>query len=463
MIRVTPKQSSLRFKSLPEALQDSLFSAQTVETISRIAEQNHVPAEKIHHVADVAGFVLLGFIHPEEAAKEMQERSGLDPGTAQAVSTSLNARIFSPLQKEIDLAYAPLPEEHYEPKSVPLSRPSRVVEEIKQLKETGSELVDVLRKREERASVFPSGLKRPVDAPRTTTAPRVPSAPKSPMSIDFEKPVAPTGPKFDFTQPAPASTSRAEFPGEVPEKAGDQGPVMIHKESRATPGTPMKSFHLEMPEDKMRERGSGMDSERQPAKLDIGGMRKIPEGPAKTEVIAPKVVHYGLRPEGGGGAFGAPPSFLKPAQNVFKPGPTNFPPAPASRPSFESNFPKKPIMKEEARVRDGLPIAEPKSEKPGWLNKVLRRSKGGERDMLESADLKMPPAPKLPVVKQVDYSLDPTTKPKSEEPMPVKKLDAIKKPENIGSPPPNLPISPRPAPGVGEEIIDLNALKKLQK
>src|SRR3989344_7425300 len=180
MVNVTIQQSRKRFQALPKTLQEALFSVQTSEIVNRVAEQNSVTGAKVSGIAEATGLVILGFIHPEEVAVEIRERSGLDPQTAQVISASLNARIFSSLQKEIDLAYAPLPEEHYEAtdgqaggpglNSVPFSKPSRIVEEIKQLKETGSELVDVLRKREtppaqgfgelkEKAPIFPLGLK----------------------------------------------------------------------------------------------------------------------------------------------------------------------------------------------------------------------------------------------------------------------------------------------------------------
>ena len=378
------------------------------------------------------------------------------------ISTSLNARIFSSLQKEIDLAYAPLPEEHYEAEPVAINKPSRIVEEIKQLKESGSELVDVLRKREERALIFPSGLKRPVDAPRTTTAPGFPPAPRSPMSIDFEKPAAPPGPKFDFTQPVPMPTPPAKFSDGIPERAtGDQGspppsgfggsePMMIHKESKITPSVPMRSFHLEMPEDKMRERGSLMSEERQPAKLDIGGMRKTPEGPAKTEVVAPRVVHYGVGQDSNKAPFGAPiPSFEKSSPIGTKPLPTSF-----------------PIIKEEPKIKDALPITEPKSEKPGWLNKILHKSE--PESFLTKNDKQT--MPRKFTTKQVNYSTESGNIPKSTSPEPklAKKIDAIKSPENygpgqamrnLGAPPPNLPVSPKS----GEEVIDLDSLKKIQR
>ena len=474
MIKITTQQAQARFKSLPEKLQDALFSLQVAETTGRVAEQNHIPEEKISKVADVAGLVFLGFIHPEEAASEIHERIGIDIKAARSIADSLQVRIFEPLKKELDSAYAPLPEEEPETVLSPTEKPSRIVEQVQEIKEKGSELVDVLRKRSPDQTDFSMGIKRPVDALKTTSA-EMPPKPLSPMSIDYKKPGAPVAPpeKFDFSKITPGADSLKE----VSSLGDDNGPMMIHKESKIVPGAPMRAFHLEMPEDKMRESGSGMEGERQPAKLDIGGMSKIPEGPARTEVIAPRVVHYGPGQE-----------FEKPPRSQMPP-----PPPPTPRPTannFNSkpstNYSAKDLLNESSRASEGrLPITDSKIEKPGWLSKILHRSAPKQEALRPPLPPSLPPQANT---KQVNYSATPTVSqekspvslsanpafPPSPSSLPLKqpeqakKVDAINKiPESFASqtqrgngfPPPNLPVSPK----IGEEVIDLNLLRKLQK
>lgn len=401
MMKVTIEQSRKRFRSLPKILQDAIFSIQTGETIRRIAEQNHLIADKIPGVAEATGLVLLGFIHPEEAAREIRERSGIDLQVAQAIASSLSARIFSPLQREIDLAYAPLPEEHHEPEPVILEKPSRVVEEIQELKESGSELVDILKKRGGVAPVGPSGLKRPVSSPKPM-----------PFFDNIPKPPPPLSP------PPPS-----------PRVPSAQGPVMIHKESEATPLGPKKDFRLEWPEDKLKEGGSGGFLERQDfsrqtdeslpaAKLEIGGMRKIPQGPAKTEVAGPKVVHYKFQ----GSPVPSPGSFSEPK---FK--------APA------------PIDK----IGPRLPITESEEKKPQWLDKIINTAKPPESRPV--------PQPGMGPVREVNYGISAPPPPAQGPRLRPGATDG-----QAGGPPPNLPVSSREVKS-GGEVIDLGTLQKIKR
>lgn len=106
---ITTVQARQRFKILPELLKEAVFSVQTSEIINQAVEQNHIPNEKIAGIAEAVGLVLLGFIHPEETQKEIQDRTGIDAATAKIITDSLQSKIFSFVKNEIVGVYNPIP------------------------------------------------------------------------------------------------------------------------------------------------------------------------------------------------------------------------------------------------------------------------------------------------------------------------------------------------------------------
>jgi len=119
-MNVSAQQVQKRFLSLPSELQDVLFSVQTAEIINKVCEENHIPAEKILNIAKVAGYVISGFIHPEEAQKEIAERTGLRMEIAKHIADALNSRLFSAIKDKLDKIYAPVPHPEESAEPVPL-------------------------------------------------------------------------------------------------------------------------------------------------------------------------------------------------------------------------------------------------------------------------------------------------------------------------------------------------------
>lgn len=112
MPSVSVEQTRRRFRSLPSTLQDAMFSVQTAEIIRTTTAVQNIPKEKVPFVAGPVGLVLLGFIHPEDLAKEIADRAGVAPQVAATIANALDAKIFKPLTSEIHAAYAPLPHDH---------------------------------------------------------------------------------------------------------------------------------------------------------------------------------------------------------------------------------------------------------------------------------------------------------------------------------------------------------------
>lgn len=214
MINITQEQARKRFVILPPTLQSAVFSSRTAEVIDRLAVDNHLDDDKAGLVAEVAGLVLMGFVHPEDAAREIREALDVKPEIAQGLAEVLQKRIFAPLSADITQAYAaPLEEIVISPR----------VEEIKQpgdksVVETGEEpagtkIDETLSKIHKTAGPMPVFFGEKAAASVAATAP-----------ISSTSPTLPTAPTLEGPTP-----------------------IFIHEESSAKPISSASKFRLKIP------------------------------------------------------------------------------------------------------------------------------------------------------------------------------------------------------------------------
>lgn len=109
MITVTKKQSLVRWDTLPDDLREFLFAENTTALIDNIFESLHIPAEKQPPIRRIVGLVLMGFIHAEDVAKEIQNATGINSQHARELADSISIKIFSPFRTVLEKIYA-LPE-----------------------------------------------------------------------------------------------------------------------------------------------------------------------------------------------------------------------------------------------------------------------------------------------------------------------------------------------------------------
>jgi hypothetical protein len=108
---ITIQQARQRFTIVPEPLRDAVFSLQTAEIMNGIAQQYHLDAAKMDVVSDIVGWVLLGFMHPEDVSREIQTQLNLPTQAAADISKSIDSKIFASLRDDLNKAYAPVPDE----------------------------------------------------------------------------------------------------------------------------------------------------------------------------------------------------------------------------------------------------------------------------------------------------------------------------------------------------------------
>ena len=107
MLKITKFQYIERWDALPPVLREAMFSPANGELIWRIGEEHHIQDEQIEKIAGICGNIVMGFIHPEDLAKEIKTDLDIDERLAQAVAREISRKVFSPIRSEMDKVYSP--------------------------------------------------------------------------------------------------------------------------------------------------------------------------------------------------------------------------------------------------------------------------------------------------------------------------------------------------------------------
>ena len=243
MLTLSKTQLGQRWDTLPPILRDALFSEANGDFIYRTCETEHVPKEKIYDVLGISGYVLMGFLHPEDLALELKDALGLDPQTAGTISQAIDSRIYTPLRDEINKVFAP---------------PSRYGTDVPKLIDVGG-----IGSWERKPFTAHEGTS---STPKTAT-----TAPSSSVPPSFGGPA---------TKPSmPASNDQ------------EPAPVIIHEEPGAKPLTP--GFKISMPSPKFSDTKQAAPAPK-PAVLELGGnsAKSAPSFGEKVDTQKMRVVHY---------------------------------------------------------------------------------------------------------------------------------------------------------------------------
>ncbi|MBI2623295.1 MAG: hypothetical protein HYW65_01845 [Candidatus Liptonbacteria bacterium] len=96
-----------RWDMLPEGLREALVSEKYGDILWKTCAAEHLSEEKTGEVARIASWVFLGFLHPEDIAREVQLSTGIHAEVANAIAAALHAKIFAPLRETLESSYAP--------------------------------------------------------------------------------------------------------------------------------------------------------------------------------------------------------------------------------------------------------------------------------------------------------------------------------------------------------------------
>ena len=179
MLKINKEIAVKRFRSLSPVLQEAIFSAQTAEIIGVVCERNHIPKEKISDIAETTGFVLLGFIHPEDLPRELSEKTGLDIKITQLIRQDLQVRIFDLIKDPIDRAYLPL-QSNTEKIQTPTQSGPKIIATNTTIQPIGSVRTEV--KETHPTTLTPFQMRTNQNSP---TAPQAPSKIPMPNAVDL--------------------------------------------------------------------------------------------------------------------------------------------------------------------------------------------------------------------------------------------------------------------------------------
>ncbi|MDI6717717.1 MAG: hypothetical protein QMD86_01560 [Patescibacteria group bacterium] len=107
MKQISEQQIQKRWDVLPENLKEALFFEQNADIVWTACEAQHIPDYKIETIAIIVGDVILGFIHPEELAKEIQNSLNLNINIANEIAKEVDRKIFSLIKGDLEQIYAP--------------------------------------------------------------------------------------------------------------------------------------------------------------------------------------------------------------------------------------------------------------------------------------------------------------------------------------------------------------------
>lgn len=253
MFRVSKSQLIKRWDALPEILREAIASDQNTVVIERICAAEHIPDDKFPAVSKIAGYVLMGFLHPEEAKKELQDSLGIPPDLAQKLSDDLNSRLFASFKEDLARIYAP---PGPEPTMIPGVFPS-------------------VPKKEGAGPVFPVMIEEVKRPPVAAPLPPTPTALAGAPSIPPPKPLSEL-PKV--TPIVPLFEKKPEIVSEA-----KPAPMLFRGMPELQPIKPA-SGRVEPPHIEMKLQKPSVPEAPTHARVELGSPRP--------EAGGPKVVHY---------------------------------------------------------------------------------------------------------------------------------------------------------------------------
>lgn len=100
-MQYTTKQLQERYKSLPEDLKDTIWSAESANAIQSISKKYNLNIEQMGKLSSETGLVLLGFTHPKDYIKNLSASISIDMDTARKIAEEVNNIIFSKIKENL--------------------------------------------------------------------------------------------------------------------------------------------------------------------------------------------------------------------------------------------------------------------------------------------------------------------------------------------------------------------------
>lgn len=99
MRKITEQEFSARYDSLPEELQDSIYSIDTKAAAQEIAGAEQLHIDQTGALNYLIALVMLGFIELEQFGAEVERELNVDKRKADAIMKRVNEKIFLPIRE----------------------------------------------------------------------------------------------------------------------------------------------------------------------------------------------------------------------------------------------------------------------------------------------------------------------------------------------------------------------------
>lgn len=266
-----------RWDAVPDTIKEEIISETNADFVWKVCEDEHLPENKKRGVARITSYVVLGFIHPGDLAREIADELSINQKIADAIAEAINTRIFIPLGNELNSVYEP--PSKLEPLPVPLPQP------LEDVKKPGPVLSEPPR-----FAPPPSPPKPPTPPPFGTTA----GGPPAPFGSAMPRPATP--PPFGAagskppTPFAPGTTPT----GKIAEEK-EPAPKIIQEEVEFRPLRQPSGFGINIPMPKSLD----ANLEKAPVKPAVLEFSATNPPQAQKQMPAtgpgqqtPRVVHY---------------------------------------------------------------------------------------------------------------------------------------------------------------------------
>jgi hypothetical protein len=239
MLSVSQKQAGQRWDIITPQLREALFSDVNADFTWNLCQSEHLTEEMSYQVAELAGYVLLGLLHPEDLAGELVSSVDLPAPLAKTISDQINSRVFAPLRADIDKVYSPMSKLG----GFSMGSAPKILQDI-----------DASSKKD----IAPSNI--------------IPSTPKPATLSDIgwsKQPAPQANISVKAGVPIPTTMS-VPVPTPAPKPTAEPAPMMLHEDTTFKPAEKNASFTLSKP-------GSADEMN-----LNRGG---VPQAPARAAVL----------------------------------------------------------------------------------------------------------------------------------------------------------------------------------
>jgi len=98
----TQQQIDKALETLPEELQEAMFSMETVNHLSDIYNKNGITDDRAWQISEYVGYVLMGLVLPQEFEQLLQKELKLPKKAAQEIAQEINRFVFYPVKPALE-------------------------------------------------------------------------------------------------------------------------------------------------------------------------------------------------------------------------------------------------------------------------------------------------------------------------------------------------------------------------